>query len=122
LLERACGCQPADRGGVDGIGPRHIGHRLARGIRRRFNLIPFTVTIPPEERDPNLGEKLKAEWPAILQWMIDGCLDWQKQGLAPPQAVTAATDAYMEAQDAIGALTTNWPKPRAKAIRKPKRR
>ena len=72
-------------------------------IRRRFNLIPFTVTIPPEERDPDLGEKLKAELPGIMQWMIDGCLDWQKQGLAPPEAVTAATDAYMEAQDAIGA-------------------
>ena len=72
-------------------------------IRRRFNLIPFTVTIPPEERDPDLGEKLKAEWPAILQWMIDGCLDWQEQGLAPPDAVTAATDAYLEAQDAFSA-------------------
>ena len=72
-------------------------------IRRRFNLIPFTVTIPPEERDPDLGEKLKAEWPAILQWMIDGCLQWQREGLNPPEAVTAATDAYMEAQDAIGA-------------------
>ena len=32
-------------------------------IRRRFHLIPFTVTIPPEERDPELAEKLKAEWP-----------------------------------------------------------
>jgi hypothetical protein len=72
-------------------------------IRRRFNLIPFTVTIPPEERDPDLGEKLKAEWPAILQWMIDGCLEWQKRGLAPPEAVTTATDAYLEAQDAFSA-------------------
>jgi putative DNA primase/helicase len=72
-------------------------------IRRRFNLIPFTVTIPPEERDPDLGDKLKAEWPAILQWMIDGCLDWQKQGLAPPEAVIAATDAYLEAQDTFSA-------------------
>jgi putative DNA primase/helicase len=30
-------------------------------IRRRFNLIPFTLTIPPEERDLELGNKLKAE-------------------------------------------------------------
>jgi phage/plasmid-associated DNA primase len=30
--------------------------------------VPFTVTIPPEDRDPDLKEKLKAEWPAILQW------------------------------------------------------
>jgi putative DNA primase/helicase len=68
-------------------------------IRRRFSLIPFTVTIPPEERDTELSEKLKAERPAILQWMIEGCLAWQKQGLAPPETVTAATEAYLEAQD-----------------------
>ena len=72
-------------------------------IRRRFNLIPFTITIPPEERDHELGDKLKAEWPAILQWMIDGCLDWQESGLAPPEAVTAATAAYLEAQDTFSA-------------------
>jgi P4 family phage/plasmid primase-like protien len=35
-------------------------------IRRRFNLIPFTVKIPPARRDPMLPEKLKAEWPGIL--------------------------------------------------------
>ena len=30
-LERARSCEPADRGGIDGVGPRHISHRLARG-------------------------------------------------------------------------------------------
>jgi putative DNA primase/helicase len=40
-------------------------------IRRRLLLVPFTVQIPPEERDPALSEKLKAEWPAILRWMIE---------------------------------------------------
>jgi hypothetical protein len=34
-------------------------------IRRRFHLVPFTVTIPPEERDKDLADKLKAEWPGI---------------------------------------------------------
>jgi putative DNA primase/helicase len=70
-------------------------------MRRRFNLIPFTVTIPPHERDQQLAEKLKAEWPGILQWMIDGCLAWQREGLNPPQAVNAATAAYLEAQDSV---------------------
>jgi putative DNA primase/helicase len=70
-------------------------------IRRRFNLIPFTVTIPPEERDPDLTEKLKKEWSGILQWMIQGCLDWQRGGLAPPKAVTEATAAYLESEDAV---------------------
>jgi putative DNA primase/helicase len=72
-------------------------------IRRRFNLLPFTVTIPPEERDRDLPEKLKAEWPGILRWMIQGCLEWQRIGLAPPQVVRDATSAYLEAEDAVGA-------------------
>jgi putative DNA primase/helicase len=73
-------------------------------IRRRFNLIPFTVTIPVEERDETMPEKLKAELPGIMQWMIDGCMDWQERGgLAPPEVVTQATAAYLEAEDALAA-------------------
>jgi putative DNA primase/helicase len=72
-------------------------------IRRRLHLVPFAVTIPPEERDPDLVEKLKDEWPAILQWMADGCIEWQEHGLAPPEAVTNATAAYLAAQDAPAA-------------------
>jgi putative DNA primase/helicase len=72
-------------------------------IRRRFNLIPFTVTIPPAERDESLPDKLKVELPGILAWMIDGCLDWQERGLAPPEVVTEATAAYLEAEDATAA-------------------
>ena len=33
-----------------------------------------------------LEEKLKAEWPGILRWMIEGCLDWQTNGLVRPRA------------------------------------
>jgi putative DNA primase/helicase len=73
-------------------------------MRQRFNLVPFTVTIQPDRRDPQLREKLQAEWPEILAWMIQGCLDWQQHGLNPPDAVTAATNAYLEAQDAM----TSW--------------
>jgi putative DNA primase/helicase len=72
-------------------------------IRRRLNLIPFTVTIPPEARDPEFPEKLRAELPGILAWMIDGCRAWQQQGLSPPPIVTEATAAYLEGEDAISA-------------------
>jgi putative DNA primase/helicase len=72
-------------------------------IRRRFNLIPFTRTIPPADRDAGFPEKLKAELPGILAWMIDGCTAWQKQGLQPPQIVTDATYAYLEAEDGVSA-------------------
>ena len=72
-------------------------------IRRRFHLIPFAVTIPPNERDAELAEKLKAEWAAILGWMIQGGLEWQAKGIRPPRAVADATTAYLEAEDAVAA-------------------
>lgn len=72
-------------------------------IRRRMNLIPFAVTIPEAERDPELTERLKAEWPAILGWAFQGVLDWQKFGLLAPPAVKAATEAYLQSEDAMGA-------------------
>jgi len=71
-------------------------------LKRRFNLIPFIVTIPKAERDAELPEKLKAEWPGILAWAIAGCLEWQRIGLAPPSAVLVATEAYFDDEDAIG--------------------
>ena len=70
-------------------------------IRRRMNLIPFTVTIAKKDRDPNLADKLKGEWPGILRWMIEGCLAWQQQGLQPPPAVTEATERYLQAEDVM---------------------
>jgi putative DNA primase/helicase len=54
-------------------------------IRRRFHLVPFAVTIPSEERDSDLAEKLKDEWPGILAWLIEGCLEWQTEGLRRPK-------------------------------------
>lgn len=75
-------------------------------IRRRLNLIPFTVTIPSEERDPDLAQKLKVERPGILAWMIRGCLAWQREGLTAPAAVTSATDAYLDAEDAVATWLT----------------
>jgi putative DNA primase/helicase len=72
-------------------------------MRRQVNVIPFLVTIPPEGRDEDLPEKLKREYPGILAWMLRGCRDWLAQGLPPPKAVTEATAAYMEAEDAMAA-------------------
>lgn len=70
--------------------------------KRRFNLLQFAVTIPEDERDPTLPEKLKAEWPGILAWAIEGCLEWQRIGLSPPPAVQAATASYLADEDTIG--------------------
>jgi putative DNA primase/helicase len=70
-------------------------------IKSRVNILPFAVTIKPEERDTELGNKLISEYPGILAWMIKGCLDWQKRGLAQPDAVKEATDTYLEREDKL---------------------
>jgi putative DNA primase/helicase len=70
-------------------------------MRRRFNLLPFSVTIPLGEREGKLGEILKTEWPGILQWAIEGCLSWQRMGLNPPPSVTSATKEYFTEEDSL---------------------
>jgi putative DNA primase/helicase len=74
---------------------------IDEAMRRRFNLLPFTVTIPASERDKELTDKLRAEWSGILQWCIEGCLAWQREGLRPPAIVTGATEEYLAAEDAF---------------------
>jgi putative DNA primase/helicase len=76
------------------------------GIWRRLRLVPFSVTIPKEEQDNHLSEKLKPEWPAILRWAVTGCLDWQRNGLAEPTEVLFATEAYRTEQDKLGEFIT----------------
>jgi putative DNA primase/helicase len=55
-------------------------------IKRRMNLIPLTVTIPPEKRDPQLTEKLRVERPGIMNWALEGCAAWHREGLNPPRS------------------------------------
>jgi putative DNA primase/helicase len=74
---------------------------VTEAIRRRLLLVPFTVQIPPEERDTELPEKLKTEWPAILRWMIEGCMEWRRIGLKVPTIVRDASEAYFAEEDTI---------------------
>ena len=69
-------------------------------IRRRLQLVPFTVQITPV--DKNFKASLRPEWPGILQWAIQGCLEWQRRGLDPPAAVIEATEEYFADQDTLG--------------------
>jgi putative DNA primase/helicase len=78
--------------------------RLARcgGIWRRIHSIPFVVRIADEQVDPERPAKLRAEAPGILNWMLAGCLDWQRHGLRAPASVIEATKAYRLGQDVLG--------------------
>lgn len=71
------------------------------GIWRRIHLVPFNITIPDNERDPKLMEKLTAELPGILAWAVKGCLDWQKIGLCPPKEVIDEIKAYRQSEDIL---------------------
>jgi putative DNA primase/helicase len=77
-----------------------ILQNIDEAARRRFNIIPFTRK--PVTPDRTLEAKLKHEWPGILRWMINGCLDWQQNGLVRPQSIVTATNAYFAEQDFFG--------------------
>jgi putative DNA primase/helicase len=70
-------------------------------MRRRMNLIPFTVKISDTEKDVHLRAKLAAEASGILRWAIEGCLEWQRTGLAAPASVKDGTKAYLDGEDRI---------------------
>lgn len=70
-------------------------------IKRRLHLIPFTAVIPNKDKDPLLARKLETEAPGILKWMIEGCVEWARDGLQPPSIVKESTDEYLDAEDAL---------------------
>ena len=70
-------------------------------IWRRIRLIPFTVTIPDEEQDEELVEKLKEEHPGILNWAVEGARKWQKKGLEVAEKVKVATAQYRLEMDVL---------------------
>lgn len=72
------------------------------GIWRRLNVVPFDVVVPKEKRDPRLREKLRAEGPGILNWLIQGYLEWRARGLAPPAQVKESTAEYRAESDPVG--------------------
>jgi P4 family phage/plasmid primase-like protien len=73
-------------------------------IWRRIRLVPFSETIPPQQQDKKLPEKLRAELPGILRWAVEGCLEWQREGLKAPEEVRRATGKYRSEMDVIGAF------------------
>ncbi|WP_341314546.1 phage/plasmid primase, P4 family [Paraburkholderia sp. IMGN_8] len=80
------------------------------GIWRRMKLIPFTVTIPPEERDPDLERKLCAELPGILNWALVGCQHWRENGykLNEPQVITNEVAEYRGEMDIVSSWLSEF--------------
>lgn len=75
----------------------------SKGFWRKIRLIPFTEDFEGRT-DPNLESALRTEYPGILAWLIQGCLDWQQRGLEPPGVVRAATETYRAESDPLAAF------------------
>lgn len=71
-------------------------------VWRRILVVPFDVVIPEAERDGELPERLKLATSAVLAWAYAGWLDYQQNGLNPPEAVRVRTEQYREESDALG--------------------
>lgn len=68
-------------------------------VRRRFKILSWLFR--PETVNKLLEQDLVAEWPAILRWAINGCVDWQAEGLREPESVQVETAAYFADQDSM---------------------
>lgn len=84
-----------------GVNAKPEIHGMDEGIWRRIRLIPFEVKIPQEKVDKNLPKKLRDELSGILNWAIQGCLKWQKDGLGEPGKVKEATRDYRNEMDVL---------------------
>lgn len=73
------------------------------GMWRRMQLVPFTQTVPKDRRILRYEEQLREEWPGVLNWALEGLLDWQGVGsLGEPAQVTEAVAAYRDEEDSFG--------------------
>jgi len=68
---------------------------------RRMRLVPFNVTIPADQQDKRLPQKLQAQLPGVLAWIIAGAVAYQRDGLDPPALVVTATTEYQNDQDVM---------------------
>lgn len=71
----------------------------AEAMERRLRVVPFNNK--PPVQDHTLKERLVAEYPQILQWMIEGCATWQADRLRSCDAIRSASTAYFAEQDTI---------------------
>lgn len=70
--------------------------------------MPFTETIPPDQRDKQMVNKLIGEAPGILNWLVEGARWYLAEGLAVPQAVRMATGDYRDESDPMGDFLRSW--------------
>jgi putative DNA primase/helicase len=79
--------------------PRIVG--TTEAIWDKIHFVAWKRYFRPEERDTHLQQKLDGEGSGVLNWMIEGCLQWQKIGLDLPASMRDDTQAYRHEQDVV---------------------
>ena len=71
---------------------------VSRSMKRRVLVVPFKFEA--NNPDPMLGKKLLVEGPMILNWLIEGHVDWMAQSMILPKcdAVAERTKEYFQEQ------------------------
>lgn len=79
---------------------------IDEGIWRRVKLVPWKEMIPFHERrkSRDVLAEFEAERSGILNWLIQGLLDYLTSGLAVPPEVQAATETYRDEMDPVGSF------------------
>ena len=72
-----------------------------QGIWRRVKLIPFAMQLPEERKDKRLSDKLRREYPGILNWAIIGAVGWYREGMPPCKTVDDAVQEYRSEMDRV---------------------
>lgn len=80
--------------------PKVVG--TDEGFWRRMLLVPWLVTIPEEEVDAQLPEKIKLEAPGILNRLLDGLRYFLDKGISPTDEIVEATAEYRHDSDPVG--------------------
>lgn len=70
-------------------------------IWRRVAVIPFNRTVKDKNQDPKLLDKLLAELPGILNWVLEGHRVWLKESLGICPTVAEATAVYRSEMDIV---------------------
>jgi putative DNA primase/helicase len=75
-----------------------------QAVVNRCHRIPFNHKITKAQRDPTINDRLQHDaecGQAVLAWMVEGCLAWQREGLAQPAVVQESTEAYRLENDPV---------------------
>jgi putative DNA primase/helicase len=77
------------------------------GIWRRLLLVNWSVQIPEGERDHDLLAKIVGEEASgVLNWLVEGCIEYLEEGLNPPKEVRQWVEDFRRDSDEIGDFLT----------------